>query len=248
MRFAVIARIDQENQGKPRIERVSIRAACAALGVSPSGYYAWKTREPSAREAADRRLTERLAALHERHKRRYGLRRLDQLLRREGAHHSIRRLRRLARAAGIESVHPKARAKTTVPAAGEGLVDLIDRAFVPESPGQVLYSDITYIPTQTEGFVYLVTFADACSRRIVGWEVADHMRTEMVTTALDTAIATCAPKLGNSSSTPTAARNTPRTPSATSVSPPASSPRSDALDPVSTMPRPRHSTPQSKRN
>lgn len=196
MRFAVIARIDQENQGKPRIERVSIRAACAALGVSPSGYYAWKTREPSAREAADRRLTERLAALHERHKRRYGLRRLDQLLRREGAHHSIRRLRRLARAAGIESVHPKARAKTTVPAAGEGLVDLIDRAFVPESPGQVLYSDITYIPTQTEGFVYLVTFADACSRRIVGWEVADHMRTEMVTTALDTAIADLRPKIG----------------------------------------------------
>ena len=63
------------------------------------------------------------------------------------------------------------------------------------------------------------------------------MRTEMVTTALDTAIADLRPKMGNSLSTPTAARNTPRTPSATSVSPPASSPRSDALDPVSTMPQ-----------
>ena len=197
MRFALIARIDQENQGKPRADRVSIRAACAALNVSPSGYYAWKGRPSSDRERADRRLAERLEALHERYKRRYGLRRLDAMLRREGRRHSIRRLRRLARAAGIECMHPKARAKTTVGgAAREGLVDLIDRAFVPEAPGQVLYSDITYIPTEAEGFVYLVLFADACSRRIVGWEVADHMRTEMVTAALESAITDLRPEIG----------------------------------------------------
>ncbi len=197
MRFALIERIDQENQGRPRSERVAIRAACTALGVSRSGYYAWKARPPSERERADRRLAERLEALHERYKRRYGLRRLDAMLRREDARHSIRRLRRLARAAGIECVHPKARAKTTIGGTTRtGLVDLVDRAFVPASPGQVLYSDITYIPTESEGVVYLVVFADACSRRIVGWEVADHMRTEMVTAALEAAIADLRPEIG----------------------------------------------------
>lgn len=177
--------------------RVSIRAACAALGVSRSGYYAWKTRAPSARERADRQLTERLEALHERYKRRYGLRRLDAMLRREGRRHSIRRLRRLARATGIESIHPRARAKTTIGgAARTGLVDLVDRAFVPEGCGEVVYGDITYIPTAAEGFVYLALFTDAASRRIVGWEVADHMRTELVTAALDAALADLRPGVG----------------------------------------------------
>jgi transposase InsO family protein len=197
VRFALIARIDQENQGKPRSERVSVRAACAALEVSSSGYYAWKTRAPSARERADQALTARLRALHERHKARYGLRRFDAMLRREDRRHSRRRLRRLARAAGIECVHPKARPKTTIGGtARTGLVDLIGRIFVPERPGEVVYGDITYIPTAAEGFVYLALFTDAASRRIVGWEVTDHMRTDLVTAALDAALTDLKPEIG----------------------------------------------------
>jgi putative transposase len=197
VRFALIARIDQENQGKPRRDRISIRAACAALEVSSSGYYAWKSRTPSARARADQRLTARLEALHARYKERYGLRRLDAMLRREGRCHSRRRLRRLARAAGIECVHPKAKVKTTIGGtARTGLVDLIGRVFVPEHPGEVVYGDITHIPTAAEGFVYLALFTDAASRRIVGWEVADHMRTDLVTTALDAALTDLEPEIG----------------------------------------------------
>ncbi|MFC3492262.1 IS3 family transposase [Glycomyces rhizosphaerae] len=197
MRFALIERIDQEHQGRPRSERVAIRAACTALGVSHSGYYAWKRRAPSARERADQVRTERLRALHERYKQRYGLRRLDQMPRREGRHHSRRRLRRLARTVGIECVRPKPKAKTTIGGpARTGLVDLVGRVFVPDRPGEVVYGDITYIPTASEGFVHLALFTDGASRRIVGWEVADHMRTALVTTALDAALGDLRPEVG----------------------------------------------------
>jgi putative transposase len=197
VRFALIARIDQENQGRPRADRISIRTACATLEVSPSGYYAWRSRPPSIRKRADQDLTERLEAMHERYKGRYGLRRFDAMLRRQDRRHSRRRLRRLARSAGIACIHPKARAKTTIGgAARTGLVDLVDRVFVPEHPGEVIYGDITYIPTAREGFVYLALFTDGCSRRIVGWEVADHMRTDLVTTALGHALSDLQPEIG----------------------------------------------------
>lgn len=197
VRFALIAAIDEDNQSKPRAERIAIRTACAALEVSPSGYYAWRARPPSARAESDAELTEQLKAIDERHHRRYGLRRLDQVLRRSGRRHGRRRLRRLARNAGLECVHPGAKAKTTIAGvARTGLVDLIGRVFVPAHPGEVLYSDITYIATETEGFVYLALLTDAASRRIVGWEIADHMRTELVTAALDAALTDLRPDLG----------------------------------------------------
>lgn len=146
---------------------------------------------------ADAQLSKRLEMLHAQAKGRYGLRRLDAMLRREGRCHSRRRLRRLARAAGIACVHPPARIKTTVSGqARSGLVDLVERDFVPAEPGQVLYSDITYIPTAAEGFVYLVLFTDAASRRIVAWDVADHMRTSLVLNSFDAAVTDLRPDIG----------------------------------------------------
>jgi len=197
VRFAFIAQVEDANQATPRSQRIPINRVCRLLGVSRSGYYAWRSRPVPARVASDADLTRRLAKLHQRHKRRYGLRRLDAMLRRGGRCHSRRRLRRLARAVGIWSVHPRARTTTTVQgAARAGLVDLVMRDFVPDASGQVVYSDITYIPTRAEGFVYLALFHDAHSRRIVGWDVAAHMRTSLVTGALAQTIADLQPEPG----------------------------------------------------
>lgn len=193
----MIAVIDEANQARSKSERVSLRRACALLGVSAGGYYAWKKRRPSQRQRQDAALSRRLIDCHQEAKGRYGIRRLDAALRRQGHHHSHRRLRRLARAAGLRCVHPASRANTTVAGGYRvGLVDLIDRDFVAEAPGQVLYTDITYIPTRAHGWVYLVVFTDAASRRIVSWNLATHMDTTLVTQALDRAISDLAPSPG----------------------------------------------------
>ncbi|WP_199037477.1 IS3 family transposase [Glycomyces salinus] len=132
-------------------ERVSLRCACALLEVSPAGYYAWRDRPPSKREQADAELTAVVEETHAAKKRRYGIRRLTAELARQGRRHGERRLRRLARTAGLECVHPTSGPKTTVPGTeAEGLVDFIGREFVPEHPGEVLYTDITYIATEDD--------------------------------------------------------------------------------------------------
>src|SRR5690606_14620621 len=86
---------------------------------------------------------------------------------------------------------------TTVPGgAAEGLVDFIGRDFVPEHPGEVLYTDITYIATEEDGWTYLVLFTDGCSRRIVSWEAGTVMDTAFVLRAFDKALAGLAPEPG----------------------------------------------------
>lgn len=193
----MIAQIDAANQARPASERVSLRRACALLQVSPSGYYTWRNRPPSAREVADAELAVEVKRVHQAKKRRYGIRRVRAQLAREGRRHGERRLRRLARAQGLACVHPASGPKTTVPGQErEGLVDFIGRDFVPEAPGEILYTDITYIATQEEGWTYLVLFTDACSRRIVSWEAGTVMDTPFVLRALEKALANLAPEPG----------------------------------------------------
>ncbi len=193
----MIAQIDAANQARPARERLSLRRACALMQVSASGYYAWRDRAPSARETDDAALSALVAEAHAAKKRRYGIRRLTAHLRRQGRRHGERRIRRLARAAGLTCAHPASGPKTTIQGQEkEGLVDFIGRDFEPEAPGEVLYTDITYIATEAEGWTYLVLFTDGCSRRIVSWEAGPVMDTAFVLRAFDKALADLAPEPG----------------------------------------------------
>lgn len=166
------------------------------MQVSPAGYYAWRRRGPSRRDEENTDLSARVKSLHKATKGRYGIRRLTAHLAREGRRHSERRIRRLARELGLVCVHPRSGPKTTVPGQErEGLVDFIGRDFVPDNPGEVLYTDITYVPTG-EGWVYVVLFTDGCSRRIVSWEASRTMDTAFVLRALDRALADLAARPG----------------------------------------------------
>lgn len=129
-------------------------------------------------------------AIHQKNCGRYGIDRIHHELTRQGYRHSPKRVRRLARAAGVECVHPKPYKKTTIQDPGRqprGLVDLIDRDFVPEAQDQLWYGDITYIPTMT-GWSYMATVLDGYSRKVVGWAVNDHMREDLVLEAMRMAI------------------------------------------------------------
>lgn len=193
----MIARIDAANQALPAPERVSLRRACALLKVSASGYYAWRTRPPSQRQTVDAELSAEVKEVHAAKKRRYGIRRLTAELARQGRRHSERRIRRLARAAALTCVHPASGPKTTIQGQErQGLVDFIGRDFVPASPGAVLYTDITYIATESEGWTYLVLFTDGCSRRIVSWEAGTVMDTSFVLRAFEKALIDLAPEPG----------------------------------------------------
>jgi putative transposase len=245
----LIAQIDAANQALPARERLSLRRACALLEVSASGYYAWKGRVPSKREADDTELAEVVKEAHAAKKRRYGIRRLRAHLARQGRRHGERRLRRLARSAGLTCVHPASGPKTTVPGAErEGLVDFIGRDFVPEHPGEVLYTDITYIATEEEGWTYLVLFTDGCSRRIVSWEVGTVMDTAFVLRAFEQALTDLAPEPGQlvvhsdrgSQYTSKAFRGR--------CFEAGSTPRSGAPDRATTTPRPNPPTPRSRKS
>lgn len=161
---------------------------CDRLDVSRSGYYKWRTAAESARDADDARLTRLLVAAYARLRGNPGVRRLHAELVALGERIGRRRVWRLMRAAGLKGRHPRAWKRTTVP--GEQPVpapDLIGRAFTAERPNERWCGDITYIRTFT-GWAYLATVIDLHSRKVVGWAIADHMRTSLVTDALTMAV------------------------------------------------------------
>ena len=125
--------MDQANERRPREERFPVIFMCEMLEVSRQGYYAWKKRAPSARQKADVTLTTLIVAIHDAHKGRYGIDRIHADLARNGYRVSPKRVRRLARAAGLACVHPRPYKATTLqdPANACGLVDLVGRDFVP---------------------------------------------------------------------------------------------------------------------
>ena len=135
-------------------------------------------------------LTTLIVAIHDAHKGRYGIDRIHADLARNGYRVSPKRVRRLARAAGLRCVHPRPYKATTVPdpANACGLVNLVGRDFVPGAKDQLWYGDITYIFTMS-GWAYLATVIDGYSRKVVGWSVADHMREELVIDAFRMAVA-----------------------------------------------------------
>ena len=167
----------------------SVRRMCSLLGVSPSGYYAWLSRPPSARELADRALRNRIADIHSRSRGTYGAPRVHAELAAEGVCVGRKRVARLMRQARIQGVHRRRKVTTTRRNPERTAApDLVRREFTAAGPNEIWAADITYIPTGA-GFLYLAAVIDVWSRRVVGWSMRDDMATPLVTDALDMAIA-----------------------------------------------------------
>jgi transposase InsO family protein len=161
---------------------------CRELGVSRSGYYAWRRRPISNRARGDQALLAVIRDLFAKGCGNPGVRRMRAMLRAGGHVVSHRRTHRLMRAAGLQGRHPKAWRKTTV--AGQRPVaapDLVQRNFTAAAANTAWVGDITYVKTW-DGWAYLATVIDLHSRAVVGWAIADHMRTSLVIDALDMAI------------------------------------------------------------
>jgi len=158
------------------------------LGVSPSGFYAWSDRAPSARAQADRRLLARIHAIHEQSRGTYGAPRIHAELQAHGIPCGRKRVARLMRAAPLAGAQRR-RYRGTTRQDREASVapDLVKRQFTASAPDQLWVADITYVPT-AEGWLYLATVLDAWSRRIVGWAMADTLQTDLVVEALNMAV------------------------------------------------------------
>ena len=171
-------------------ERASYPVAvlCRMLGVSKSGYYAWRGRPPSQRRRQDALLIEKIRQIHSRSRETYGYPRVHAELRSLGVRCGRRRVARLMRATGLRGcVRGKKRRTTRRDPRAAPVPDLLCRDFVAGRPNRVWLADITYIPTQ-EGFLYLAFILDTHSRKVVGWSMAPHMRTELVVDALEMAV------------------------------------------------------------
>ena len=172
-----------------------VRQLCRVLKVSPSGFYAWRDRQPSQRSVQDAVLTERIRLIHAGSDGAYGSPNIHAELRDQGSRVSRKRVARLMRLAGIRGVSRRRgftvttrRDKRQRPAP-----DLVNRRFVAEGPNQLWVADMTYVPTWG-GFIYLAIVLDVWSRRVVGWAIGESMSTELVLSALDMAIAQRRPR------------------------------------------------------
>lgn len=166
----------------------SVSVMCRVLGVSRSGFYAWRTRQPSARAQADAALQQRIKHIHAHSRATYGRPRIQASLRAEGISVSGKRIARLMRLATLVGVSrrkqaPRAGGRKETPPAP----DLVHRQFAATGPNMLWVADITYVPTQA-GFLFLAVVLDAWSRRVVGWAMARHLRSELVLAALAMAL------------------------------------------------------------
>ncbi|MEV6601985.1 IS3 family transposase [Actinoplanes sp. NPDC051346] len=173
--------IEVEQAGKHNVKR-----ACELLEVSRSAYYQHARGHQSVRERVDEQLTGQIIAVHEESRGTYGAPRIHAELAGAGHRHGRKRIARLMRGAGVRGKSPRRWRTTTVadPAAASRR-DLIRRDFTTD-PAQVdtrWCGDITYINTW-QGWLYLATVIDLASRRVVGWAVADHLKTDLVDEAL----------------------------------------------------------------
>jgi transposase InsO family protein len=176
----------------------NVKRACELLKVSRSAYYAARGDEPSDRAAQDAELAARVKKVHEESKGRYGSPRVHAALAAQGRRHSRKRVARLMRQAGLQGRAAKRWKKTTIPdPAAAARADRIRRDFTADASklNKRWCGDITYISTW-EGWLYLATVLDIASRRVVGFAMADHLRTELISDALSNAVAARDPEPG----------------------------------------------------
>ena len=161
---------------------------CRVLEVSRSGYYAWRKREPSARSQADKALKVPIVAIHQRSRETYGVPRVHAELEALGERLSRKRVARLMRELALEGVSRRKGTRTTKrDQRARPAPDLVERDFSADAPDRLWVADVTYVPTWA-GFLFLAVVVDAFSRRVVGWSMANHMRTALVLDALNMAL------------------------------------------------------------
>jgi putative transposase len=166
-----------------------VRVMCRVLGLSPSGYYAWLIRPPSARAIRDAELVVMMKKAHADNRSVYGRPRLYAELKDNGERVGEKRIGRLMNQEGIVGVSRRSKGPKTTKRNPDArpAVDLVERNFTAVRPDQLWVADITYIPTWA-GFLYLAVVLDAWSRRVIGWAMATHLRTELVLDALNMAV------------------------------------------------------------
>jgi putative transposase len=169
---------------------------CQLLEVSRSGYYEWLSRPPRAQVEAEQHVEAKIQYYFAQGRGTYGTRRIKYLLAQEGIQVSRRRIGRVLAQAGLRC---KTRRRFKAPmAAGQAQTvapNQLNREFTVPVPDKVYVGDITYLPTG-EGWLYLAVVLDLCSRAVVGWAMADHMRAELVNQALAMAICQRRPAAG----------------------------------------------------
>jgi transposase InsO family protein len=176
----------------------NVKRACELLKVSRAAYYAARGARPSRREREDAELAAAVEAAHEGSKGRYGAPRVHAQLKNEGRRHSRKRVARLMRERGLRGRAARRWKKTTIPdPAAAARADRIRRDFTADASkvNTRWCGDITYIPTW-EGWLYLATVIDIASRRVVGYAMAGHLRTELIADALANAVAARDPQPG----------------------------------------------------
>ncbi|WP_344627933.1 IS3 family transposase, partial [Kitasatospora arboriphila] len=168
-----------------------VQRLCEVLGVARSGYYAWQAgaRARADRAAAEAVLVGEIREVHRETRGAYGVPRVHAELRARGRVVNRKRIARLMREHGIVGRHLRKRCRTTVQdRSAPPVPDLIGRNFTADGPDVRWVGDITYLPVGGS-WMYLATVIDLHSRRLVGWSLADHMRTELVADALEAAVA-----------------------------------------------------------
>lgn len=157
---------------------------CALLGVPRSTFCYWRNRAETPTEARRRTLAAEIERVFEDSRKTYGCRRVTAQLNREGIACSVGLVADLMRERGLEAVQPRAWKKTTAPGEiAEEVADHLERIFSAEAPGRVAVGDITYLETG-EGWRYLAAVIDLHTRMVIGWQLAEHMRTSLVIEAL----------------------------------------------------------------
>jgi len=159
----------------------AVRTLCRVCRVSTSGYYAWAARQaagPTEAQLAEEDLVARIRLVHDDSRRNYGEPRVTAQLARDGVMVNHKRVARLMALAGIMGKGGRRKVRTTVqdPNATP-FADLVERDFVRRGLDELWFGDLTYVATD-EGWLYLSGISDACSRRLLGWSITDHMRTE----------------------------------------------------------------------
>lgn len=166
----------------------TVAQMCRALEISQSGYHAWRTRPASKRAREDALLLEEIRSVYDRSRGTYGAPRIHAELRAMGRAIGRKRVARLMKSAGLVGVSRRKWCTTTTSDGAPLSPDLVDRDFTVEGPDRLWVADITYVPTWA-GFLFLSVVLDAWSRKVIGWAMATHLRTELVLDALNMALA-----------------------------------------------------------
>lgn len=182
-----------------KAEGFPVGAACSAAGIATTTFYEWVARYvkgPCARDVDEAYLVNEMVRIHRASNGAYGSPTIHAQLRSLGWVVNHKKVERLMRENSIVGVFKPAKVRTTIPADDDfEIPDLLRRKFAPGRPGVAWAGDITYIPTG-EGWLYLAGVIDLGSRRLIGYSMADHMRTELVTDALNMAAGASGPTTG----------------------------------------------------